>query len=42
MQSFISQLINGLSTGGIYALIVLGMNLLAIILRDHLQRRHHA
>ena len=31
MQSFISQLINGLSTGGIYALIVLGMNLLMLV-----------
>lgn len=31
MQSFISQLVNGLSTGGIYALIVLGMNLLMLV-----------
>lgn len=31
MQAFISQLINGLSTGGIYALIVLGMNLLMLV-----------
>lgn len=31
MQQFIAQLINGLSTGGIYALIVLGMNLLMLV-----------
>ena len=31
MESFIAQLINGLSTGGIYALIVLGMNLLMLV-----------
>lgn len=29
-------------TGLVLILLVLGMNLLAIILRDHLQRRHHA
>ena len=28
--------------GSVFVLLVLGMNLLAIILRDHLQRRHHA
>ena len=31
MQQFVAQLINGLSTGGIYALIVLGMNLLMLV-----------
>ena len=31
MQALISQIINGLSTGGIYALIVLGMNLLMLV-----------
>lgn len=31
MQLFIAQLISGLSTGGIYALIVLGMNLLMLV-----------
>ena len=31
MQVLISQLVNGLSTGGIYALIVLGMNLLMLV-----------
>ncbi len=31
MQSFIAQLINGLATGGIYALLVLGMNLLMLV-----------
>lgn len=31
MQSFIAQLLNGLATGGIYALLVLGMNLLMLV-----------
>lgn len=31
MQQLVAQLINGLSTGGIYALIVLGMNLLMLV-----------
>jgi len=31
MQALVSQLVNGLSTGGIYALIVLGMNLLMLV-----------
>ena len=31
MQLFIAQLISGFSTGGIYALIVLGMNLLMLV-----------
>ena len=31
MQLFIAQLVSGLSTGGIYALIVLGMNLLMLV-----------
>ena len=31
MQLFIAQLVNGLSTGGIYALLVLGMNLLMLV-----------
>lgn len=31
MQSFIAQIINGLATGSIYALLVLGMNMLVLV-----------
>lgn len=31
MESFIAQIIVGLATGGIYALLVLGMNLLVLV-----------
>ncbi len=31
VETFIAQLINGLATGGIYALLVLGMNLLLLV-----------
>ena len=31
MESFVAQLIVGLATGGIYALLVLGMNLLVLV-----------
>lgn len=31
MESFIAQVINGLATGSIYALLVLGMNVLVLV-----------
>ena len=31
MELFLAQLVSGLSTGGIYALLVLGMNLITLV-----------